>query len=82
MFGYMAVSELSNQTRFKFDVIAESDGMIALLPFGDIKSESRKAPQALYKILELAANKSLETFHFNVFGHELNPVIKLTNTNS
>jgi CRP-like cAMP-binding protein len=82
MFGYMALSELSPQTRYKFDVIAESDGMIAILPFGEIKSESRKAPLACYKILDLAVKKSLEVFHFNVFGHDYNPAIKLTNTNS
>jgi hypothetical protein len=78
----MEISELSPTVRHKFDVIAESDGMIACLPFGEIKVESRKNPQACYKILELAAKKALEVFHYNVFGHEYNQVIKLTNTNS
>lgn len=44
MFGFMELSELSNTTRHKFDVIAETDGMIACLPFGEIKTESRKSP--------------------------------------
>ena len=50
MFGYMEISELSPSTRHKFDVIAETDGMLACLPFGEIKFESRKSPQACYKI--------------------------------
>jgi hypothetical protein len=33
-------------------------------------------------VLELAAKKALEVFHYNVFGHELNPAIRLTATNS
>lgn len=32
--------------------------------------------------MELAAKKALSVFHYNVFGHEYNEVIKLTNTNS
>jgi CRP-like cAMP-binding protein len=82
MFGFMEVSELSTSVRHKFDVIAESDGMLAVLPFGEIKVESRKNPQACYRILEMAAKKALEVFHYNVFGHPYNHVIKLTSTNS
>lgn len=82
MLGFMAVSELSPSTKHKYDVIAESDGLIAVLPYGEIKSESRKNPIACYKILDLAAKKALEVFHYNVFGHEINPTIKLTSTNS
>jgi len=82
MFGYMNISELSTVTRYKFDVIAESDGLVAVLPYGEIKSESRRNPMACYRILELAAKKALEVFHYNIFGHEFNPVIKLTATNS
>jgi hypothetical protein len=59
MFGYMNISELSNTSRFKFDVIAESDGLIAVLPYGEIKSESRRNPLACYRILELASKKAL-----------------------
>ncbi len=82
MFGYMEISEMSPSIRHKFDVIAETDGMIACLPFGEIKVESRKNPMACYRILELAAKKALEVFHYNVFGHEYNQIIKLTTTNS
>ena len=82
MIGFMAVSELSSSTIHKYDVIAETDGIIALLPFGEIKGESRKNPQACYKVLELATKKAIEVFHYNVFGHELNPVIRHAASNS
>ncbi len=47
MIGFMTVSELCSNTKHKYDVIAESDGLIAVFPFGEIKSESRKYPQAV-----------------------------------
>lgn len=82
MIGFMSVSELSASTRHKYDVIAETDGIMAVLPFGEIKSESRRNPAACYRVLELATKKALEVFHYNVFGHEMNPVVKLTATTS
>lgn len=82
MFGFMAVSELTTSTKHKYDIIAESDGIIAILPFGEIKAESRRNPLACYKALELATRKALEVFHYNVFGHEMNPAIRLPATNS
>ena len=82
MIGFMAVSELTAVMKHKYDVIAESDGIIALIPFGEIKSESRKNPIACYRALELASKRALEVFHYNVFGHELNPTVKLAATNS
>jgi len=82
MLGFMSVSELSASTKHKYDVIAETDGIIALVAFGELKSETRKNPVACYKVLELATKRALEVFHYNVFGHELNPAIRLTATNS
>ena len=78
----MNLSELSNVTKNKFDIIANTDGLLAVLPYSEIKSEIRKNPHALYKILEIAAKKSLEIFHYNIFGHDYNPCIKLTATQS
>ncbi|CDW84841.1 UNKNOWN [Stylonychia lemnae] len=83
MIGFMCVSELQvarDNTKHKYDIIAETDGILACLPFGEIKSESRKYPQVCFKILQIAAKKSLEVFHYNVFGHEYNPAIKHVNT--
>jgi len=78
----MNLSELSTSTKHKFDVIAQTDGLMAILPYGEIKAESRRNPYACFKVLELAAKKSLEVFHYNIFGHEYNPCIKLTSTAS
>ena len=78
----MAVSELSQATKYKYDVIADTDGIIAVLPFGEIKSESRKNPIACFKALELASKKAFEVFHYNVFGHELNQPIRHSATTS
>ena len=78
----MNLSELSTVAKNKFDIIANTDGILAVLPYAEIKSEIRKNPHALYKILEIAARKSLEIFHYNIFGHEYNPLIKLTATQS
>ena len=48
MIGFMCLSEFngskSESGKHKYDIIAETDGIIALLPFGEIKSESRKNP--------------------------------------
>lgn len=82
MIGFMSVSELTSSHKHKYDVIAETDGILAVLPFGEIKSESRRSPAACYRALELASKKALEVFHFNVFGHELNPAIRHTGTTS
>lgn len=47
MIGFMCLSELVTSkegAKHKYDIIAESDGIVAVLPFGEIKSESRKFP--------------------------------------
>lgn len=44
MIGFINVSELSTQDKNKYDIIAESDGIFILIPYGEIKNESRKYP--------------------------------------
>jgi hypothetical protein len=48
MLGFMSISELTSSTKHKFDVIAETDGIIALVAFGELKSEVRKNPIGCY----------------------------------
>ena len=55
MFGFNLVSEVTSCDKYKYDIIAETDGILAMLPLGEIKTESRKNPQATYRILYLAA---------------------------
>lgn len=52
------------------------DGLIAVLPFGEIKSELRRAPEAVFKSYQLAAKYAMETFMFNLNGVEHNQFIK------
>ena len=48
MVGFMFVSELNlKENKHRYDIIAETDGVIAVFPFGEFKSESRKNPQAV-----------------------------------
>ena len=56
----------------------ETDGVMAVLPFGEVKLEIRRAPKAVYKVLEIAANQALETNYFNLVGQSQNPAIKFT----
>lgn len=52
----MALSEFISSkegSKHKYDIIAETDGIIAMLPFGEIKSESRKNPQIVSYILSI-----------------------------
>ena len=44
MIGFMNVSEMTTQNKAKYDIVAESDGLIAVLPLGEIKVESRRYP--------------------------------------
>jgi len=63
------------EEKWKYDLFAETDGLIALLPFGEVKLEIRKQPKAMYKILEIAANQAYETTHYNLRGESTNSVI-------
>jgi len=78
MIGHQNLAEQSgecmNET-WKFDVLAETDGSIAVLPFGEIKTEIRRQPKGMFKVLELAANQAYATNYFNITGELLNPVI-------
>ena len=48
MIGFMFVSELAvKDNKHKYDIIADSDGLLAVFPFGEFKSESRRNPQAV-----------------------------------
>jgi hypothetical protein len=66
---------------WKYDIYAESDGMLAVLPYGEVKTEMRRQPRAMYRVLEIAANYAFETTHFNIVGESKNPVIKFNHQN-
>ena len=82
MIGHQNLAEQSGECMsetWKFDVLAETDGSIAVLPFGEIKTEIRRQPKGMFKVLELAANQAYETNYFNITGELLNPIIPFVN---
>lgn len=52
------------------------DGLIAVLPFGEIKAEIRRAPEAVFLAYKVAAKYAMETFIYNLHGKEHNQFIK------
>ena len=50
MVGHMYAADLSTRDTHLTTVIASMDGMIAVLPFGELKAEIRKSPDALFKV--------------------------------
>lgn len=84
MIGHQNIAEQNaamGEDRWKYDVYAETDGVMAILPFGEIKTEIRRQPKAMYKVLEIAANYALETTNININGESRNPTIKFTHQN-
>ena len=67
----MNVSEMTTQNKAKYDIIAETDGIIAVLPLGEIKVESRRQPQAVTIIQtnSLIVLQSAEFGSQEVFGN-------------
>ena len=58
-----------------YDVYGESYGLLAFLPYGDLKYEQRKNPAGVQKLMELAAVYAYETTYFNLMGTLANPAI-------
>ena len=81
MVGFQNLTELSGafqEEQWKFDVFAEEDSIVAVLPYGEIKVEIRKQAPAMWKVLQLAADKAFETSYFNITGQSHNNPVKFT----
>jgi len=52
----------------KYDIKAVTHGNMIVLPLNEIRGDLRKAPEAIMKILNIAANKALETVYYNIHG--------------
>jgi UDP-N-acetylglucosamine pyrophosphorylase len=63
---------LDDNTKWATDIVAESNGNLAVLLYSDIKNEIRKAPKGLYKVMEIAANYAYEVNHVNLMGKSNN----------
>lgn len=79
MIGFQNLTEMSGQfqeEQWKFDVFAETDTLLGVLPYGEIKVEIRRQPQGMLKLLQLAALKAYETTYFNITGMKLNNAVQ------
>jgi len=76
MLGHMTAADFATRETHLATVIASMDGMIAVLPFGEIKAELRRAPEAVFKTYQIASKYAMETFTFNLNGVEHNQFIK------
>lgn len=77
MIGHQNLAEQDGPfmaSKWTFDLYGEQGGILAVLPFGELKTEMRKNPKPVCKLIELAANRAYETTYFNIEGAELNPV--------
>ena len=63
-------------TRWNYDVVAESYGILAFLPYGELKYEIRKNTAGISKLMEISAIYAYETTYFNVMGRMPNPAIE------
>ena len=61
---------------WKFDLIAETDGIMAIFPFGELKAEIRNHAKGTLRLMKMAANNAYETNHFNIRGTSVNPTIQ------
>ena len=64
------------EEKWKFDVYADSDSILGVFPYGEFKVESRRQPQGMFKLIEIATQKAYETSFYNINGIKPNPVIR------
>jgi hypothetical protein len=57
-------------------VVASMDGLIAVMPFADVKMELKRVPEAAFKVYQVASRYAMQTFYFNLHGVEHNQYIK------
>lgn len=72
MIGHMVASDFTTKDVHLATIVASIDGIIAVLPFGELKAELRRAPEAVFKSFQMASKYSMETFFYNLNGHEHN----------
>lgn len=57
-------------------IIASMDGLIAVIPFGELKT-LMKPPnsEAYFALMQLISKLAMESFMFNLYGHEFNRAV-------
>lgn len=82
MIGHQSLAEQDGPigtTKWTCDIVGDQKGIIAVLPFGEIKSLMRKFPRATCRIIEMAAQRCYETTFYNFTGLEYNPIPNFVN---
>ena len=69
----------TTQNKHLYTITTKTSGLIAVLPLGEVKSEIRKNPEAISKLMQVAANAAFETVFYNIHGAEHNPKVTLPN---
>ena len=64
--------------KWDVDIVAETDGYMAILPFGEIKTEFKKNAKAFTLIYQLASRRAYEINYFNLTGEKRNPICDFT----
>lgn len=68
MTGHMLAADLAMNENHQTDLIAATDGLIAVLPLGELKAEIRRNPEAVFKVMQVASKYAMETFMYNLYG--------------
>lgn len=76
MTGHMFASDLNLVETHTTTLVAASDGVLACVPLGELKIESRRQPEATFMVQKVAAKYAMETFLYNLYGKESNPLTK------
>lgn len=76
MTGHMFVADLNFSESHATSLVAKTDGMLAVVPLGELKLEQRRMPDATFQVLKLASKYAMETFMFNLHGAEQNPLVR------
>lgn len=70
---------MDDNVKWVTDIVAESDGNLAMLLYSEIKNEIRKSPKGLYKVMEIVANYAYDVNHVNLMGRSSNEFIPFLN---
>ena len=76
MIGQMNAADFSTREKHLATITAATDGLIAVISFGELKVEVRKNPQEIFKIMQVATRNAMETLYFNVHGVPRNPCVR------
>ena len=80
MTGHMFLADMVQKDTHPTSLLAETDGVMACLPLGELKAEQRKSPEAVFMIMKVVAKCAMETFYYNLYGVEHNPLTRHPST--